>query len=466
MSTHAGAQATIRMEGKHLMTSTKRLKVSENGRYLIDEDGAPWFYLGDTAWELFHRLNREEADYYLETRAAQGFTAIQAVVLAEFDGLRMPNAQGDVPLENSDPTRPVEAYFAHVDYIVNKAQSLGLFVAMLPTWGDKWNQAQPNDYAGPEIFTPENAHVYGEFLGNRYSDKPIIWVLGGDRSVDNDRHRAITRSMARGLARGDNGAHLMTWHPRGGESSSINWHQDDWLSFNMLQSGHCGRDIPNDALVSTDYHLMPAKPCLDGEPCYEDHPVMTPQWGATPGAWFDSHDVRKAAYRALFSGAHGHTYGCHDIWQMWDENRAAVNCVRTPWREAIHLPGANQMRHARALMQSRPFLSRVPDNSIIVSQDAPGIESKARQTLATRDENGSYALIYAASGEAFTVDMSAIKADKARACWFDPRNGTTTPLHEYSCSGVQAFQPPSSGPDCDWILILDDAARNFPLPAL
>ena len=48
-----------------------RLKVSENHRFLVYEDGRPFFYLGDTAWELFHRLNREEADRYLENRAGR-----------------------------------------------------------------------------------------------------------------------------------------------------------------------------------------------------------------------------------------------------------------------------------------------------------------------------------------------------------------------------------------------------------
>src|SRR5438093_1563944 len=68
-----------------------RLKVSENKRFLVREDGSPFFYLGDTAWELFHRLRREEAERYLKDRAAKGFTVIQAVVLAELDGLHDPN---------------------------------------------------------------------------------------------------------------------------------------------------------------------------------------------------------------------------------------------------------------------------------------------------------------------------------------------------------------------------------------
>lgn len=110
------------------------LKVSENGRFLVHTDGRPFFYLGDTAWELFHRLDREDANAYLENRAAKGFTVIQAVVLAEVDGLHVPNAYGDLPLHGNDPTRPNEAYFTHVDYIVERAAALGLYLGMLPTW--------------------------------------------------------------------------------------------------------------------------------------------------------------------------------------------------------------------------------------------------------------------------------------------------------------------------------------------
>src|SRR3954463_16240751 len=135
-----------------------RLRVSENRRFLVTADGRPFFWLGDTAWELFHRLTREEAERYLQNRAGRRFTIVQAVALAEFAGLTQPNAYGHTPLHDNDPTRPDEDYFAHVDWIVNRANSLGLYVGFLPTWGDKWNQQRG---AGPEIFTPENAALYG-----------------------------------------------------------------------------------------------------------------------------------------------------------------------------------------------------------------------------------------------------------------------------------------------------------------
>src|SRR6186713_1640905 len=91
--------------------SLPRLKVSDNQRYLVTTEGQPFFYLADTAWELFHRLNRAEADFYLRDRAAKGFTVIQAVVIAELDGLRVPNAYGQTPFTDMDASKPNEHYF-------------------------------------------------------------------------------------------------------------------------------------------------------------------------------------------------------------------------------------------------------------------------------------------------------------------------------------------------------------------
>jgi hypothetical protein len=125
------------------------LRVSADGRHLLQADGRPFFYLADTAWSLFHRLSREEADHYLRNRAAKGFTVIQAVALSENDGLRTPNAYGERPLVEHDPRRPNEAYFAHVDWVVDRAAELGLTIALLPTWGDKWHSRQ--NEPGPKV---------------------------------------------------------------------------------------------------------------------------------------------------------------------------------------------------------------------------------------------------------------------------------------------------------------------------
>src|SRR5713226_5361373 len=91
-----------------------KLKVSPSGRYLVDQDGKPFLYLGDVAWTLLKRLNHEEADEYLKNRADKGFTVIQTYVLR---GLEVPNLYGDLTLIGRDPAKPNEAFFKNVDYI-------------------------------------------------------------------------------------------------------------------------------------------------------------------------------------------------------------------------------------------------------------------------------------------------------------------------------------------------------------
>ena len=175
----------------------KRLAVSPNQRFLVTQDGRPFFWLGDTAWELFHRLNREDADRYLEDRARKGFTVIQAVALAEFDGLGAPNPYGHRPLHRADPTRPDvhegpdDDYWDHVDWIVAKANALGLYVGFLPTWGDKWNKKWG---VGPEIFTAENAARLRRVArpplpGPRSHLDPRRRPAGRDRHAPRDRAR-------------------------------------------------------------------------------------------------------------------------------------------------------------------------------------------------------------------------------------------------------------------------------------
>ncbi len=428
------------------------LKVSANRRFLVREDGKPFFYLGDTAWELFHRCTRADALHYLQDRAAKHYTVIQAVALAEFGGLTEPNTNGDLPLHDNDPTRINEAYFQYVDEIVSAAESLGLTIGMLPTWGDKWNKKWGQ---GPEIFTPENARIYGRTLGERYRNSDLIWILGGDRPVETDSHRAIIENMAHGLREGDKGEHLITFHPTGGSTSSQNFHGAEWLDFNMWQSGH-GRNSENYTGMKSDYEKSPVKPCMDAEPGYEDHPA---DFNLNNG-YLDDYDNRKAAYWSLFAGAHGHTYGCHPIWQYFQPGRAAITVARRAWQEALRLPGAGQMQYARALLESRPFLTRIPDQKLITSEVGTGTD----HVQATRDTAGSYAFIYVPSGKPVGVALEHLSAKTLRASWYDPRTGVAQTIGEFPAKGAHTFTPPSGGPD--WVLVLDDTAKQYPAPGV
>ena len=436
------------------------LKISENQHFLMRADGTPFFYLADTAWELFHRLNREETLRYLDNRRAKGFTVIQVVALAEHSGLSEANAQGDLPLIDNDPTRPAVTkgnapddqeqydYWDHVDFVVDEANKRGLTIGFLPTWGDKWNKKWGQ---GPEIFNSENARIYGEWLGARYRDKDIIWILGGDRPIENDNHKAITRAMAAGLESGDGGRHLMTFHPSGGQTSATWFHDDAWLDFNMQQNGHCtDTDVWN--RIARDYGRTPTKPVLDGEPLYEDHPIC---FDAAKNGYSDAYEIRKFAYWDVFAGAAGHTYGNHAIWQFHAPQRGqGINGPTAYWTEAMDHAGAGQMQYLRRLIEARPFFQRVPDREILVEA-----RDKGAHLQATRGE--SYAFIYSPDGAPFSVKMGVISGTKLSTFWYNPRTGTHSAITTLNNQGAHEFVPPTKGRDADWVLVLDDAAKKF-----
>jgi hypothetical protein len=429
-----------------------RLKVSDNKRYLVFSDGTPFFYLGDTGWELFHRLDREDAAKYLENRRSKGFTVIQAVVLAEFDGLNTPDQEGQCPLIDNDPLRPNEKYFSLVDWIIKKAWEKGLFIGLLPTWGDKVDKQWG---IGPVIFNKDNAYKYGRWIGERYRDYPnIIWIIGGDRQGGGNNFPVWT-AMAEGIKSADQN-HVMTFHPWGEASSSDWFGQSSWLDFNMCQTGHSQRSYAiYKRLIVRDYNLTPVKPCLDGESRYEDHPVG---WNPEVLGWFNDEDIRQALYWDLFSGSLGHTYGCHPVWQMKTPEREAISFARHNWYDVLDLPGASELIHARRLLESRPFISRIPDQSLIV----PSYYPETDYVVATRGDG--YAFVYFPTGWSAEIILDKIGAEKISASWFNPGTGKISSAEIIEGKGTKKFVPPSAGRGHDWILILDDTSRKFKNP--
>lgn len=429
------------------------LKVAADHRHLVTSDGKPFFLLGDTAWELFHRLTRDEAERYLRDRAGKGFNTILAVALAEYEFDR-PDANGELPLEDNDPTKPREAYFRNVDWVIEKAESLGLYTALVPTWGDKWNKKWGK---GPELFTAENAATFGEWIGKRYADKPILWVLGGDRPVENDRHRAIIRAMAAGLRKGDGGRHLITFHPSGGKNSSEFWPDEPWLDFHMFQSGHAKRATANYDMNARNLALPALKPTLDGEPNYEDHPVRSLMKDRKPTEWFDEYDARRAAWWSVLSGACGHVYGTHSIWQFHDpEKRQPVTDARTPWQKAMDLPGAAQMGVMRRFFEGLDWTRLRRDDGFAIPITKEPLAPEAKQIAALADD-GSFAVVYSPTRGAVRPDISKLRnaKDGFEARGYDAATGKECALLDPT-SGSYTYVPKT---ECDWVLVLKTTPR-------
>jgi len=431
-----------------------RLEVSPDHHHLMTSDGKPFFWLADTGWELFHKLAKQDAIVYFAKRAQQGFNVIQAVVLAELDGLHMPNANGDLPFRNDDVHQPNEGYFQYMDTLIAIAESYHLYIALLPTWGDKvftdwWGK-------GPVIFNPTNAYVYGQWMGRRYKDnKNVIWIIGGDRDPrPGTQDVAVWRAMAKGVEDGVGGPGkaLMTFHcqPKGTGSSSQWFQDDDWLDLNMLQTGHC-RDTPVWETVSADYLRTPAKPVLNGECIYEEMPVC---FNPKELGYASAYDVRKAAWLSVFAGACGHTYGCGPV-IFFGEKESNIFAVLHGWKESLDLTGANEMKYLRGLIESRPMADLKPDQSILLGEG----NCSSNRIQALRGKN--VALVYSAYGETIIIRPFSISVKSLVATWYDPRSGQTSIIGQFDNDRALSFSPPlptgSPVPSQkeDWVLIVE-----------
>jgi hypothetical protein len=457
-----------------------QIRASENKKFLLSKDGQPFFWLGDTNWELFHRLNRKEAEEFIEIRSRQGYNVLQAVALAEFNGIREPNRYGDYPLNNEDPTQLLTTpgnnpdngyeydYWDHVDFIISKAAEKGMYIGLLPTWGDKVTH---NWGDGPVIFNAKNAKIYGNTLAQRYAWQwNIIWILGGDRPAVYKRNgkdwddRPIWKAMAEGIEEVLGKEAFITYHPSGGKVRTTNYIADEpWLDMNALQSGHGSRESEPWRWVQEDLQIKPEKPTLDMEPCYEDHPVnpWDGKWTRQRG-YFTAYDVRARIYRGVFAGACGVTYGHHQIWQFLNpELYKPINPGDTiiGWKKAAYSEAGSQMQYLKNLMLSRPYFSRIADQTIIKSSLG---QSYIDLVYATRDESKSYAMVYLPQNNPVEIDLNKISGKTKNVWWYDVRTGNAIAGKQVNGNATHSFAPPKEGKD--WVLIIDDASRKFKAP--
>jgi len=455
-----------------------RIQVSkDNPHYLAYQDGTSFFWLADTGWEMLHRLNRAETEVYLENRKAKGFNVIQTVIISEFIHMdKETNFYNDSIFRNENPEKPAITpgnnpenkaeydFWDHVDFAVKTAEIKGLYLALVPSWGE-WVTPRTDK----ALFnTKEQAYGYGWFIGNRYRNSPnIIWILGGDRHPD-ERSIGIElwSTMAEGIADGTNNVSkmdgkadytttLMTYHSF--NSSSKWFHNDDWIDFHTWGSYHAEVNNTKSYLAAiADWNLVNPKPTINSEPCYEGHGI---NYALEDNGVFTSTDVRIAAYWSVFSGCAGFTYGAQPIWQFTDESRKKHSQqTYTNWQKGMDMPGAFQVGFLKKLMDSHPMTDMVPDQSLI----AGGQGDCATYSCAIRGK--SFALVYIPTGNKTTVKMGIISGEKVKASWFDPRTGQTTVIGEFQNSGEKSFEVPGmskeltwlkSGRGCDWVLVLE-----------
>ncbi len=392
------------------------VKVSENGRYFIDQNGTPFFWLGTTQWQLFLEYNLEDAKTILEKSKDKGFSFVQVMLMGVGDGTK-PNVYGEKPWINNNPLTPNEAYFKHVDTVVKIARDNNLIISMT-IYHHRYH----------EYITVNNARAWAKWISQRYNNVPnIVWSMSPQAKSE---FVPVIRELAEGLHEGDNGYHPVTFKPDPSPFSSSFIHEETWLDFNSMQTWNSVELIY--PMVTNDYNLKSAKPVLMGEGAYEQGSEygfdVTPLW------------IRRQAYYSYLAGGH-HTYGHNDSWR-----------VLSSWKQALDAPGATQLGILKKIFLDRKeWWKLVPDQTVFASG---GNISGTILNLAARHEDGQWIMVYLGSKTSFSIKMYAITAGKSiKAFWVNPKTGKSVGIGNFMNRGEKSFSTPNEWEDA--LLILE-----------
>jgi hypothetical protein len=432
------------------------IKVSTNGRYLVDQNNVPFLIVGDVPQSLVTKVSTADAEQYLANREARGFNALWINVLtagpyyhnspddgSTYDGI-LPFTgylAGGSDTAHYDLTKPNESYFARVDQMLRLAADHGMVVFLDPIETGQWRHTLLNN-------GPLAAHDYGRYLGNRYKRfDNIVWLNGNDfnnwKTLADDE---VVKAVALGIQSADS-RQLQTIELNVETSSS----SDDpaWASIISINGTYTYS--PTYFQMWHSYNHSPAMPTFLLEGHYDlmdyGHPV---DYG-TPSV------LRRQEYWAMLSGGKGQLYG----------NGYTVEFL-SGWKDYVDTVAVSQLMIWHSFFSSLPWQDLVPDEDHMVVTagfgDSGDLNSRASQiafctTSLTPD--GSFVVVYLPTPRDITVNMKSLKG-AANGKWFDPTNGVYVPIPggPFPNTGTRHFAPPRTNrgdDDDDWVLLLEAA---------
>ena len=437
-------------------SSVADLILSPNGRYLTTPDGTPYLVMADAAWNLLHMLGTDSAKWYLARRQQEGFNAfiVWAPAFASNSGSQIwpvTDRYGNAPFAGAVFQSTLnEAYWAHVDTVIDYGKSLGLNFIIFPAYlGYLCNSTNDGGWYN-EVNAATNAQMtaYGTALGNRYKSRSnIIWGVGGDVDL-NTCTNAKTRitSMLDGIS-GAGDTHLVLNHSGRGTVGTGAWTVsgviDLRITLNDIYTGSVGdppgsTDTNECRLAQAAYNINPVKPFVLIEAYYEGD-----GYGATQQV------LRAQSYRAVVMGGCGWTFGQTNLFNFGGDG--------TYWPNYINTTGATCQSYAKAIISSRHWWTLVPDNAHTILTSGYGTFGTSTYVTAAGTSDSSSIVAYLPTQRSVTINPSSLKGDSVHVWWYNPSNGVFTDAGMYSKEN-RSYNPPSAG---DWVLVIDSKGLTF-----
>ena len=407
------------------------LSVHPSHRYLVTQDGTPFFLVGDAGWSLIAELHDADADYYFQSRHAMGFNTVIVNLLEHLFSDNAPNnIYNQPPFTGTLFTTPNNAYFQHVDYILNSAASQGIVVLLDPLY---LGYGCGNEGWCAELDNADAAAMttWGQYIGQRYASfDNIVWLIGGDTNPGTNeklRLHALINGIKQYVTR-----HLFTTHVDNSTPPLVAWSVADtsWLKINNTYISGGVSQIYTAAV--TEYKRTPVLPFFLIESSYENEHSMTQQ------------GLRAESYWTVLSGGMGHVFGNCPIWHF---DGAPGWCNPSGWKGQLSGQGSWNMKYFHDLFTSRRWYNLVPDlNHKVITA---GYSSNLNYVTAAYCSDSSSIIAYLPSSGTVTVNMSYVGGDSAAVWWFSHSTGVCTRAGDYDHESRSLSPPSGSG---DWVL--------------
>jgi len=411
------------------------LKVSKNGRYLVDRFESPFLMNADAGWTLLHKLKIEEVRVYFSNRKAQGFNTIFLQLLPpKPDGS---NVYGEAPFQpQSDFSAPNDSYFRYVENVIREAAKMQLLIALAPAWlgccRANWHDVQYQNGA-------EKCHFYGAYLGNRFKKyHNVVWIMGGDRDPLREEQAQRTVAMAIKTAAPKQ---LITYHAAAAHSSTDVFSGEQWLDFSMIymhfqnkQGGGANETPQVYEAALTEFQKVPRRAFVLGDAQYENENLG------------NDFMMRRQIYWTILNGGSGQCYGS-STWEF-----------SSNWRTIMALPGVNQMGIFYKIFSGLPWYIFRPDISNDILLEGRGVIGGDDYATVAVIPNHRMAAIYLPTGRTVRVNIEKIKGSNIRALWINPRTNKRWIGGYFKPQGSRELTPPTL--DEDWLLLVGNVGRK------
>jgi len=426
------------------------IKVSSNKRYMVYNDETPFFWLGDTHWQMSDYERDDECNYgdncgsqfkhVVKDRIAKGFTVYQT-----YPDAGVNDGGGNVHIANWWSTKynrldPV-AFQKYFDPKMKYLAGNGFVIAL--GCGVHWLSTESVGLDGMKMLA--------KYMVARYGAYPIVWITGQEVDIKPEEE-LIWKEVAKTIDSFDSYKHPLTGHMT---PTRYTWGNETWHTWFAVQGGHgVTRNFCSQTLYKGYWNYLPTQPFLESEAKYED---------VDCGGLNDATDERIAAYKSIQCGSLGFTYGVSGIWAMkWDTKVAGWDSYsKYPWYVGVDAPGSTYMKYLKQFYTSFEWENLVP--RFLDPSWCTFISPETSILSSTSDAERFVVYFYNFStATGILKNLSDSKTYIAR--WFNPITGKSKLISDNIRSTGGMYTIPSKPDNNDWLLLVEDVNVKSSLP--